>query len=218
MKTNLLEPVTSAVPGALPGLLYQPNFVSEAEAQEIQRTLETLPFERFKFRQYLGNRRVCAFGYRYDFTRRALAPAPPLPTFLDDLRDRVAQFAHLRREDIAQEQVLEYAPGAGIGWHRDKPEFDIVVGVSLGAPAVMRFRQRDGDKWIRASQNLESRSIYIMSGIARHEWEHSIVPQTDIRYSLIFRSLTTTAATDSGPRANRETLNDSLAAFHQSAE
>jgi alkylated DNA repair dioxygenase AlkB len=146
MQTNLLEPVTSTVTGALPGLLYRPNFVSEAEALEIRRTLETLPFERFKFRQYLGNRRVCAFGHRYDFTRRALEPAAPLPAILDDLRDRVAEFAQLPPQDIAQVQILEYAPGAGIGWHRDKPEFDIVVGVSLGAPAVMRFPQREGDK------------------------------------------------------------------------
>jgi alkylated DNA repair dioxygenase AlkB len=174
---------------SLPGLLYRPNFISEAEEADLMRTIETLPLERFKFRQYLGNRRVTAFGYQYDFTSQVLEPAPPLPEFLEDLRGRVAQFAGLRREDIVQEQVLEYAPGAGIGWHRDKPEYDVVVGVSLGAPAVIRYRKRAGDKWARATQLAEPRSVYVMSGEARHEWEHSIVPQTQLRYSLMFRSL-----------------------------
>jgi alkylated DNA repair dioxygenase AlkB len=194
MQTELfISPTPATTLARLPGLLYQPNFISEAEETDLTRTIETLPLERFKFRQYSGNRRVSAFGFRYDFTRRALEAAPPLPEFLDDLRGRAAQFAGLLRDDIAQEQVLEYAPGAGIGWHRDKPEFDVVVGVSLGAPAVMRYRRRAGDTWVRATQRLEPRSIYVMSGEARHEWEHSIAPQTELRYSLIFRSLTTQA-------------------------
>jgi alkylated DNA repair dioxygenase AlkB len=135
MQTERLLPITSAADlGGLPGLFYQPNFITEAEEADLRQTIETLPLERFKFRQYLGNRRVAAFGYRYDFTHQTLAPAPPLPQFLEDLRGRAARFAGLRREDFVQEQVLEYAPGAGIGWHRDKPEFDVVIGVSLGAP------------------------------------------------------------------------------------
>jgi alkylated DNA repair dioxygenase AlkB len=191
MQTALLSSAPSPIDFEnLPGLRYLSNFISAAEEAELSRTIETLPLERFQFRQYLGNRRVCAFGHRYDFTHQALASAPPLPEFLEKLRVRVADFAGLRPEAIAQEQVLEYASGAGIGWHRDKPQFDIVVGVSLGAPAVMRFRRREGDKWIRAAQPLEPRSIYVMSGAARHDWEHSIVPQAELRYSLVFRSLT----------------------------
>jgi alkylated DNA repair dioxygenase AlkB len=190
MQTELLLPTPPAIEhGNLPGLFYQANFISEAEEADLIRTVETLPFERFKFRQYLGNRRVCAFGFQYDFTRRAVEPAPPLPQFLEDLRGRAAAFAGLDREEVVQEQVLEYAPGAPIGWHRDKPEWETVIGVSLGAPAVLRFRKRDGDKWIRATQRVEPRSIYVMSGEARHEWEHSIAPQTALRYSLMFRSL-----------------------------
>jgi alkylated DNA repair dioxygenase AlkB len=190
MQTELLVPPASVAElGSLSGLLYQANFISEAEEANLMQTLETLPLERFKFRQYLGNRRVSAFGYQYDFTHQALEVAPPLPQFLESLRERAAQFAGLPREAIVQEQVLEYAPGAGIGWHRDKPEFDVVIGVSLGAPAALRYRRRVGDKWFRATQRLEPRSIYVMSGVARHEWEHSIAPQTELRYSLIFRSL-----------------------------
>jgi alkylated DNA repair dioxygenase AlkB len=195
MQTELLVPTAPADDlGILPGLRYQPNFISEAEEAELMRTLATLPFERFKFRQYLGNRRVSAFGYQYDFTRQALEPAPPLPQFLEDLRSRAAEFAGLQHDDIVQEQVIEYAQGAGIGWHRDKPEFDVVIGVSLGASAVIRYRKRAGEKWARASQRLEPRSIYLMSGVARREWEHSIAAQTDLRYSIMFRSLTDTAS------------------------
>src|SRR5688572_33320855 len=47
--------------------------------------------------------------------------------------------------------LIEYAPGAGIGWHRDRPVFGDVIGISLLAPARLRFRRRRGEKWERFS-------------------------------------------------------------------
>jgi len=38
--------------------------------------------------------------------------------------------------------VIEYGPGAGIGWHRDKAVFGDVIGVSLFSPCVIHFRQK----------------------------------------------------------------------------
>jgi len=38
--------------------------------------------------------------------------------------------------------VTEYGSGAGIGWHRDKAVFGEVVGISLLAPCVLRFRRK----------------------------------------------------------------------------
>jgi alkylated DNA repair protein (DNA oxidative demethylase) len=43
---------------------------------------------------------------------------------------------------LVQALLIRYDPGAGIGWHRDRPLFEHVVGISLGAPATMRFRRR----------------------------------------------------------------------------
>jgi alkylated DNA repair dioxygenase AlkB len=86
--------------------------------------------------------------------------------------------------------VTEYAPGAGIGWHRDRPEFGIIIGVSLVAPSHFRLRRKIAPaKWERASLVVLPRSIYLMQGTARHEWQHSIPPVDNLRYSVTFRTL-----------------------------
>jgi alkylated DNA repair dioxygenase AlkB len=84
--------------------------------------------------------------------------------------------------------ITEYAPGAGIGWHRDRPQFEDVVGVSFLAPCRFRFRQRQADGWRRASFNAEPRSAYLLRGPARRDWEHSIPRLQTLRYSITFRS------------------------------
>ena len=118
--------------------------------------------------------------------------AGEMPEFLDDLLVRVAEFAGYEADTFQQVGVNEYRPGAGIGWHKDKPQFGIVVGVSLLAPATMRFRRAHGARWIRISHTVKPRSIYILSGEARTEWEHSIPPLSDLRYSITFRTLSET--------------------------
>jgi len=39
------------------------------------------------------------------------------------------------------------------------------------------------------SLEVEPRSAYLLSGEARHEWEHSIAPGDSLRFSITFRSL-----------------------------
>ena len=85
--------------------------------------------------------------------------------------------------------LIRYDPGAGIGWHRDRCRFERVLGVSLGAPATMRFRRRRPGDFDRRSVALAPRSIYHLSGEARHEWEHSIAEMEVTRWSITFRSL-----------------------------
>ena len=82
----------------------------------------------------------------------------------------------------------EYAPGAGIGWHKDRPQFGETAGVSLLAEARLRLRRKEGPGWQRLSQLLKPRSAYQLSGDARHVWEHSIPPQEQLRYSITFRT------------------------------
>src|SRR5690606_24325806 len=112
-----------------------------------------------------------------------------IPDFLHPLRVRAAAFAGLA--PLALEHVLltEYAPGAGIGWHRDKPVFGEVVGVSLLAPCAFRLRRRRESGWERAAFEAEPRSAYLLSGPARRDWEHSIAPMQRLRYSATFRTL-----------------------------
>src|SRR6476660_8651473 len=106
--------------------------------------------------------------------RFRFAPTEPLLAWLLPLRAKAARFANISAEDLVQALFIRYDPGAGIGWHRDRPVFEHVVGISLGAPATMRFRRRRAGGFDRASAELGPRSIYHLSGEARHKWEHSI--------------------------------------------
>ncbi|MCR6679645.1 alpha-ketoglutarate-dependent dioxygenase AlkB, partial [Escherichia marmotae] len=70
-----------------------------------------------------------------------------MPDFLFALRSFAASFAGLEPEQLEHVLVTEYAPGAGIGWHRDKAVFGRVVGVSLLSPCVLRFRRKLNEKF-----------------------------------------------------------------------
>jgi alkylated DNA repair dioxygenase AlkB len=115
--------------------------------------------------------------------------AAPFPSFLDSLRRKVAEIFNRPADAFRQVLINEYRPGAGIGWHRDKAQFDEVGGVSLLAPSVLRFRRRSGETWDRASLTVEPRSAYLLSGPARMIWEHSIPALDRLRYSITLRTL-----------------------------
>jgi alkylated DNA repair dioxygenase AlkB len=171
------------------GFRYEEDIISKAEEAVLVASLATLELKPFEFHGHLGNRRVTSFGLRYDFSRRSLGVADPFPAFLAELREKVAKFAGRKVEEFQQGGVNEYPAGAGIGWHKDKAQFGVIVGVSLFAPATMRFRRAEGDGWVRMSKRLEPRSIYILEGEARTVWEHSIPPVDTLRYALTFRTL-----------------------------
>ena len=172
-----------------PGFRYREEFVTGKEEMALAASIGELDLRPFEFHGYLGNRRVVSFGLKYDYSRRSVEPAEMMPEFLNDLLARVADFAGCEAGAFRQVGVNEYRPGAGIGWHKDKPQFGIVVGVSLLSPAVMRFRRARGRRWERISRRLMPRSVYILSGSARMEWEHSIPPGSDLRYSITFRTM-----------------------------
>ena len=171
------------------GFRYQADLLTGNEEADLVRMLGELPFQAFDFHGHLANRRVVGFGLRYDYDRRAVVAAPPIPSFLDPLRAKVAAFAGRPADAFVQVLINEYRPGAGIGWHRDKPHFDEVVGVSLLAPCSFRFRKEVESGWDRKSVTLEPRSAYLLAGAARSVWEHSIPPVDEHRYSITLRTL-----------------------------
>ena len=176
--------------GLLPeGFRYEEDIISEADEAALAKSLATLDLKPFEFHGHLGNRRVISFGLRYDYARRAAKATDGFPAFVADLRNKVAKFAGRKVDEFQQGGVNQYPTGAGIGWHKDKPQFGVIVGVSLLAPATMRFRRAEGTGWIRTSQRLEPRSIYILEGEARTVWEHSVPPVDAVRYSLTFRTV-----------------------------
>jgi alkylated DNA repair dioxygenase AlkB len=174
------------------GFRYQEQIISEEVEASLAAELGQLALRPFEFHGYRGDRRVVNFGLKYDFSRRSVQRAEDMPSFLDDLLNRAASFAGCEKDAFRQVGVNEYRAGAGIGWHKDKPEFGIIVGVSLLAPSTMRFRRRHNKEWIRISHTLKPRSIYILSGEARKDWEHSIPPLDALRYSITFRTLSST--------------------------
>ena len=143
----------------------------------------------FRFQGWTGKRLTRSFGWRYDFDDASFTESEPIPDWLLPLRQKAAKLAGLEPDDFAHALVIRYDPGAGIGWHRDRPQFDRVVGISLGEPTSMRFRQRTATGFRRASVELQPRSAYLLSGEVRSDWEHSIAAHQALRFSITFRSL-----------------------------
>ncbi|HWB50559.1 MAG TPA: alpha-ketoglutarate-dependent dioxygenase AlkB [Stellaceae bacterium] len=173
----------------LPGLALAAAIVPPAEERALIAAIEASPLAPFHYHQWEGKRLTASYGWRYDFDGGGLSPAAPIPDWLLPLRERAARVAGLNPVDLAQSLLIRYGPGAGIGWHRDRPVFGHVLGVSLGAPAVMRFRRRRPGGFDRVAVPLAPRSLYHLSGAARHDWEHSIAPIDATRWSVTFRSL-----------------------------
>ena len=171
------------------GLSYAEAVISVAEERQLLDRLEPLDLAPFRFHGFVGNRRTQSFGWRYDFDDASFSPTEPIPDWLQPLRERAAQFAGLRPDDFVHVLLARYDPGAGIGWHRDRDVFDQVVGISLNTPATLRFRQRISSGFRRANLEVTPRSAYLLSGEARHEWEHSIAPGDQLRFSITFRTL-----------------------------
>jgi alkylated DNA repair dioxygenase AlkB len=172
----------------LPGLASADGFLSEAEEQALIAHIDAQTLEPFRFQGWLGKRLTTSFGWSYDFDRGAFDQADPIPKWLKPVKARAAAFAGLPDDDLVQALLIRYDPGAGIGWHRDRPVFEHVVGISLGVPATMRFRRRRGAGFERVSAPLAPRSVYHLSGEARHAWEHSIAEMAVTRWSITFRS------------------------------
>ncbi|MBZ5491095.1 MAG: alpha-ketoglutarate-dependent dioxygenase AlkB [Acidobacteriia bacterium] len=170
------------------GLLYQADFLSEAEEADLVRIFRELPFQAFDFHGYIAKRRVLEFGFEYDFTTRRATPTQSFPVFLSPMRERAARFAGISAADLVEGMVTEYSSGAPIGWHRDAPQFGAVIGISLAGTSRMRFKpyKAEGKP---VALTLERRSIYVMRGPARWKFQHSIPPVKELRYSITFRTL-----------------------------
>lgn len=170
------------------GFDYREDLISPEEELALVERFEALPFKPFEFHGFLGNRRVVSFGWRYDYADRALRQSQAVPQFLLPLRAKAAAFAGVSAASLQQVLVTEYFPGAGIGWHRDRPMFEDVVAVSFLSPCVLRFRRRQAAGWERASREVRARSAYLLRGPSRREWQHSVPPVDRLRYSVTFRN------------------------------
>ncbi len=173
----------------LPGFASADAFLSAAEERALIARIDDTDLSPFRFQQWTGKRLTHSYGWSYDFENGRFAPADPIPDWLLPIKARAEAFAGLAPAELVQALLIRYDPGAGIGWHKDRPVFEHVVGISLGMPATMRFRRRADGAFERSNASLTPRAIYHLSGAARHAWEHSIVEMAETRWSITFRSL-----------------------------
>src|SRR5437868_4945668 len=174
-----------------PGMRYETGFLSPQEEGRWIAFAQTLPLKEMIYKGYTARRRVVSFGGKYDYEHNQLEEGPPIPGELGPLRSRVAQWLGAHPDDFTQVLVAEYREGTPLGWHRDVPDFEDVVGVSLLSEAVMRFRPWPPDAPKQADilkVTVAPRSIYLLRGPARWEWQHSVAPTPTLRYSITFRT------------------------------
>jgi alkylated DNA repair dioxygenase AlkB len=194
-KTNgspTLFDISAQVPD---GFIYKEGFTSETEEQELIREIQKVQLEPFKYYQFTGKRRTASFGWQYEFGTSEITAAPEIPPFLLPMRTRAGNVFDIDPKSLVQTSIIEYSTGSPIGWHRDIPQFGVVIGISLGAPCRMRFRK---DSRVRPKKlnrdeilsiELQPRSIYLMSGASRESWQHSIPPVKELRYAIMMRTL-----------------------------
>ena len=188
-KAALQADLFESAPDLPQGMRYGEDALASHEERDLLARLPALPFRGFEFHGFLGKRRTVSFGWRYDFNGGGLGESEPIPQFLLPARERAAAFAGLTPEALEHALVIEYQPGAGIGWHRDRPAFGDVIGLSLGSECTFRLRRKRGTTWERRSFIAAARSAYLLRGASRTEWEHSIPPLETLRYSVTFRTL-----------------------------
>lgn len=189
LQLSLFEAPPAPKPAMPEGFAYQPDLIDEAEERELVAQFQGLDFQPYEHLGYLGHRRVASFGWRRDERGHMTETGEPIPEFLRPLLEKVADFTGLAIGSFRHALVTEYAPGAGIGWHRDRPPAVAIAGVSLLSPCAFRLRRKAGNRWHRATIQAQPRSAYLMAGPARSDWQHSIPPLEALRYSVTFRTV-----------------------------
>ena len=173
------------------GMVYETGFLTREEEAHWIGFVESLPLKEMNYRGYTARRRVMSYGGKYDFSAQRLEPSSPLPAELEPLRAKAAAWLGIAPEAFTQTLVAEYREGTPLGWHRDVPDFEDVVGVSLLGEGVMRFRPyppREPKKADVVKLTVEPRSIYLLRGPARWAWQHNVAPTRELRYSITFRT------------------------------
>jgi alkylated DNA repair dioxygenase AlkB len=179
--------------GAPEGFLFEPEIMTTTEEAVFLEEIKELPFGNFRMHGVAAKRNVVRFGAHYTSGAAEMRPTSEFPRSLEPLRRRAATRIGIPTNVLSESLVTEYPAGAGIGWHRDSPAFGVFAGISFRGACRMRFQRREGDKWETWAIEVPPRSLYVMSGSAREEWQHSIPPVKEPRWSITFRTLKTSA-------------------------
>ena len=185
-------PARRTAPDLPDGFVYEPEFLTIELESTLLAAIRDLPLAEAKYKEYTARRRTASYGGKFDYDKNVLRPADPIPSFLMPLREKVAAWVGIPADDFVHGLVSEYRPGTPLGWHRDVPDFEAIVGVSLGGTARMKLRPyKPGERNLARdviALDLAPRSAYAIRGAARWAWQHSIVATEELRYSITFRT------------------------------
>jgi alkylated DNA repair dioxygenase AlkB len=174
------------------GFAYLPHFITGEEEAALVKEIQQTVLHTFAFQGYEAKRKVASFGYDYSFDKGALIKGKDIPTLFLPLIEKVAHHLNRNADDFKELLITEYPPGSVINWHRDAPPFDIIAGISLLSDCTFRLRPYTKEEQTRTkiiSLTAQRRSLYIMAGPSRSEWQHSITPVKGLRYSITLRTL-----------------------------
>ncbi|HVK96401.1 MAG TPA: alpha-ketoglutarate-dependent dioxygenase AlkB [Flavisolibacter sp.] len=174
------------------GFQYTPDFVTAAEETILLQEISKIELTTFQYQGYEAKRKTASFGFDYSFEKGKLVKGQTIPSSFNFIITRIADFINVNPAEIAELLVIEYPVGSVINWHRDAPPFDLIAGISLMSDCL--FKLRPFDETLRSRKStisipVQRRSLYIMQGSSRSDWQHSIAPVTDIRYSITLRTL-----------------------------
>lgn len=189
-RMNLLFEIEEHELPDIQGLQYIPDFTTQDEEQALISKIDD--------QAWLADlkRRVQHYGYKYDYKARSVTPDSylgPLPDWLTGITDKLPF-------QPDQAIINEYLPGQGISAHIDcEPCFDsTIASLSLGSPVIMKFTHPKTKQ--KEEIYLKPRSLIILSGEARYEWQHAIPArksdmvdgfkiQRDRRISITYRNV-----------------------------
>jgi alkylated DNA repair dioxygenase AlkB len=186
---NLLFPIERSLPN---GFVYIEDFISKQEEDHLLEAASKAQLHPMMFQGYEAKRKVASYGYDWSFEKRSLTRGKEIPLEYQFLVQRVADHLSLAQQQIAELLVTEYPVGSVINWHRDAPPFDIIAGISLLSNCTFKLRPHDKNKQNRSatiSLPVRRRSLYVMQGESRSEWEHATAPVKEVRYSITLRTL-----------------------------
>jgi alkylated DNA repair dioxygenase AlkB len=186
---DTLFPVESFLPQ---GFLYVQDFLKEEDEKHLLDVIRGIELHPMIFQGFEAKRKVASFGFDYSFEKRNLSKGKEIPSAFDAVIKKVANQMCLPSSAFAELLVTEYPAGSVINWHRDAPPFDRIAGISLQSDCIFKLRPHDKAKQGRSSiisLPVKRRSLYIMEGSSRSEWQHSIAPVKEVRYSITLRTL-----------------------------
>lgn len=174
------------------GFSYYPDFLNVDDEQVLLEAVSKIDLHTFNFHGYEARRKVASFGYDYSFDKKTLAKGAEIPSAFHPLIQKVAEKVPVHPKDFSELLITEYPVGSVINWHRDAFPFDIIAGVSLLTDCTFRLRPHEKKKQRRGSIiafPVRRRSLYIITGSARLDWQHSITPVKAVRYSITLRTI-----------------------------